>query len=255
MTDQTPKMKSGMTDPQVLTALITGIVSVVVAVVGLVPTILSANAPTPTATLMPTLTYTSTTTPNEAVTLTIEPPTSEPASPTPLPPTTEPTATTEIVVAQGATSTPRPLEPLATDVPPTVEPTVEQVVVEENLPNPNVLLIFDDVSFTVVNVSGGTLSLDGIRFRSDSGKWDVKRWGGKSVYGALPDDKCLRLRDSAAGNRNPPGECRDLHALHITGGDAIFWRNVSEFEIRSKKDTIATCKTDTDRCAIYIPQD
>jgi hypothetical protein len=251
MADQTPKTKSGLTDPQVLTALITGIVSVVVAVVGLVPTILSANEPTATPTLMPTLTYTSTTTPTEAITLTLEPPTSESASPTSLPPT----PTTEIIVEQVATITPRPLEPLATDVPPTLEPTVEQVVVEENQPDPNALLIFDDVSFTVVNVSGNTLSLEGVRFRSDSGKWDVKRWGGKSVYGALPDDMCLRLRDSAAGNRNPPGECRDLHALHITGGDAIFWRNVSEFEIRSKKDTIATCKTDTDRCAIYIPQD
>jgi hypothetical protein len=232
MAEEKPKTRSGLSDPQVLTALITGIVSVVVAVVGLVPTLIAANTPTATPTLVPTHTFTPL--PTESV------------PPTAFNPTVEVIIPTGEASAVPPTITPRPLEPVVTDVPPT-EARVDQS-------DPNVLLIYDDVSFTLVNVSGETLSLKDIKFRSSSGKWEAKDWGSRSVYEQLPNKLCLRIRDSGAGNRNPPGDCKSLHALMVTGGEALFWLGTSEFEVRQKKDLLATCSTDTDRCAIYVPQ-
>lgn len=251
MAEESLKPKSGIRDPQVLTALITGIVSVTVAIVSLVPTMIAANTPTATPTLThtatftltPSLTATATTQASAAPTLTFN------ESKTPLAPTVS------------ATTEPLQVEPTIeiVEVQPTVEVAQAQPTAlsesQETPSEPNVLLIFDEVSFTLVNVSGSTLSLKDLKFRSDSGKWDAKTWGGPTVYNALPNDLCLRIRDSAAGNRNPPGECKDLHGLSITGGDALFWRGVGEFEIRQKKDLLASCKTDTDRCAIFVPQD
>jgi hypothetical protein len=70
----------------------------------------------------------------------------------------------------------------------------------------------------------------------------------------VPDGNCVRLRDATAGRRNPPPECRSLLSLMEVGSAALFWLKASTFEVLQNGAVIASCATDTDRCAIYIPQ-
>jgi hypothetical protein len=239
---------NALTNPQVLTALITGLLTVIAALIGILPSIIQANQPTatPTATQTPTptLTLTSTYTPAILATATAT-----------IDVTATATHTQEAVVIAATTSLPTDLPTSASTDAPTDAPTlapVEPTLAPTQANPPNVLLIYDDVAFTVVNVSGGTLSLEGVRFRSDSGRFNAVGWANND---SIPNDHCVRLRDAAAGRRNPPGECKTLLSLLEASGDALFWRGATSFEVVRRGEVLATCATDTDRCAVYISQD
>lgn len=203
---------TGLAHPQVLIALITGIVTVVGALIGIVPSLIEANKPTPT----PTFTFT----PTFTVTFT---PTAE------LPTATATPAPAEVVLPTSL--------PLLTAAPPPGSV-------------PNALLIFDGVSFTLVNTAGRSLSLQGVRFRSSSGRFDSVGWANHT---RIPDGSCVRIRDAAAGRRNPPPECANLLSLLEVGPEALFWANTPTFEVVRDSVVLASCPTDTDRCAVYIP--
>ncbi|HEX2620259.1 MAG TPA: hypothetical protein VHL11_08935, partial [Phototrophicaceae bacterium] len=63
-----------------------------------------------------------------------------------------------------------------------------------------------------------------------------------------------RLKDATVGQRRPPSECGSLYGLILVGSEALFWLNTAEFTVQIKKEVLATCKTDSDQCAVYIPQ-
>lgn len=243
MSEESPSLAqngSALQNPQVLIALITGVVSVLVAVIGLMPVIIAANTP-PTAT--PTSTYTHTYTPT--LTATVAP------TDTPVP-----TETPTVIVSPTLSPTPEAttiefIPPSPTE--PIIQPTAAVEVVVNQLEDPNVLLIWDSVSFTLVNSAGEVVSLENVKFRSDNGKWDARDWG-PSVYTRLPDDNCLRMRYISASPRNPPGECGKLFGLIEVGDSALFWLNTAEFQVQLKKEVLATCNTDAGQCAVFIPQ-
>lgn len=231
---------SALSNPQVMTALITGVVTVAVALIGIVPTLVQANQPTPTLTATHTPTHTAT------FTATIAPPTETavpetPPTDTPAPTQVEPTQVEPTAITL-PTTTPEP----------TAAPTEVVPTAQTNANPPNVLLIYDGAAFTVLNTSGGTLSLQGVRFRSSSGNFNSVGWANNN---RLPDGTCLRLRDAAAGNRQPPRECQNLLSLLLETGKSLFWLGSSSFDVVKRGETLATCATDTDRCAVYIPQD
>jgi hypothetical protein len=216
--------------PQVVIALITGIVTVIAAFIGIIPALIPAAAPTPTP--PPTLTPT-------VIAAVAAAPSATPTA------DSVPAANSVPVMVLEATTTPLPAfgDPTnAPDAPPT--PAIQSNP-------PNALLIYDGVAFTLVNASGGTLSLAGVRFTSASGGFEASTWANAS---RIPDGNCVRLRDAAAGRRNPPPECRSLLSLMEVGNAALFWLKASTFEVLQNGAVIASCATDTDRCAIHIPQ-
>jgi hypothetical protein len=250
---------SALSHPQVLTAIITGVVTLVAAFVGILPTLIQAGqpaaaptqTPTPTATLtftpaptltaeLPTATHTGVPDVSPTATLTLEPV---------LPTATQTSIPTQIEVIVSSIPTLPPTNIPATTI---QEPTVpmQTVQVVQSDP-PNVLLIYDDAAFTVLNVSGKAMNLDGVRFRSDSGKFNASKFANSH---SVPNDNCLRLRDSTAGRRNPPGECKNLLSFFEVGVGDLFWLNTPSFEVVRNGEILATCTTDTDRCAILIPQ-
>lgn len=240
-----------LSNPQVLTAIITGIVTVVAAFVGILPTLIQATqtAAVPTETHTPTATYTLTPTEEPTVVVTQTPlPTDVPA--TALPVQVQVTVTPLPPVVPQPTILPVGAVPTTVVVEPPVSQPVDQNVQPVQVNPPNTLLIYDDAAFTLVNVSGKALNLDGVRFRSGSGKFNSNKWAN---YRGVPNNNCVRLRDAAAGRRNPPGECKSLLSLLEIGSD-LFWLNTATFEVVRNGETVATCTTDTDRCAVFIPQ-
>lgn len=238
MSDQPPKPEPLLKNPQVVAAIIGGAITIVVAIVGLVPVILNRNAPTPQAVVL-------------LVTPTPLPVTQPPDStPTPVPavnvvPTTESIAAINTELPTIAPT--QPPVPTATSLPASPVPATQAVVA-----NANVLLLYDDVSFTLLNQTNGKLSLEGVTFHSDAGNWDARDWG-PSVYNSLPASMCLRLRDTTAGQRQPPAPCRNkIYGLIEVGTSAFFWIGVSTFDVLRNGTVIATCTVSDQTCAVAI---
>ena len=118
---------------------------------------------------------------------------------------------------------------------------------------PNVKLIYDKVSFNVLNQSNQVLSLASVTFRSISGTWDARNWG-PSIYISLPIANCLRLRDASSGQHTPPAVCANhIYGLIEVGITAMFWVNTDHFDVIHNDQTIATCDTAAGECDVYIP--
>lgn len=229
-----PPAPSPWQQPQVVIALITGIVTVIAAFIGIIPSLIPASAPTPPPTLTATV-----------IAAVAAAPSATPMADSVPTATSLPAVDSVPVMVLEATTTPLPAfgDPTnAPDAPPT--PAIQSNP-------PNALLIYDGVAFTLVNASGGRLSLAGVRFTSSSGAFEASTWANAS---RVPDGNCVRLRDATAGRRNPPPECRNLLSLMEVGSAALFWLKSSTFEVLQNGAVIASCATDTDRCAIYIPQ-
>lgn len=269
------KREKALSNPQVVTAIVTGVVTVMVAIVGIVPQIMNSNSAVPlsTPTVAPTvIVITSTPVPSPTPLLPTEAPPTE--APTALPPTTaapaEPSPsplpilpTTAAPTDQPATVVPPPTEtPLQltpnlvpSQTPVSALPTVEtQPTTQPPASPPNARLLFDGVSLTLINQSGGTLSLVGVTFSSAVGIWEARVWGAR-VHDRLPAGQCLRLREAAVGQRTPPAECVNrIFGLIEGGGTAMFWRGVDSFNVQRNGEVIATCPTANGVCEVYIPQ-
>jgi hypothetical protein len=223
-----PKQERVLTNPQIIASIIGGLVTVLVAIIGVVPAIIGVNRPTPTPVI---------------VTLTLAP-THTPLEPTALP--NQVVATAEMAAPSMATirSTLTPIFPTATATQQVVPITIEAA--------PTVLLLYDDVSFSLLNQSGQTLSLEGVYFVSSAAQWEARDWG-SSLYTSIPNGMCLRLRDAAVGNRNPPQPCRDkIYGLQLVGHTALFWIGVESFDITRNGEVLATCLFSQGNCGVRL---
>lgn len=249
MSEQPPAPRdSALSNPQVIAAIVGGIVTVIVAIVGVVPAIINSQKATPVViTATPVMATT-------AAVVLLPLPTSTPPAPTALPvvPTEAQVqltpivfaAPTEVLAATTAPELPSPVFPSAT-VPPENPPT--------QAAEPNVLLLYDDVSFTLLNQAARTLSLEGVVFRSPGGEWEARRWG-PSIYTQLPANMCLRLRDASVGQRQPPAPCvNKIFALQEVGDPAIFWLTSDRFDVVRQGQVIASCAAADQQCALFIP--
>ncbi|MBI5666804.1 MAG: hypothetical protein HZC41_02250 [Chloroflexi bacterium] len=242
MSEQPPvPPNTALSNPQVIAAIIGGIVTVVVAIVGIVPAIINSQRATPvvvTATPVPLTTV--------AVVL-LPPPTATLVAPSAtVPPTSAQVELTPIVYSSPTTEAvqPTPIFPSATATP--AAPPVQTGPT-------NVLLMYDDVSFTMLNQDTRTLSFEGVAFRSSAGEWEARRWG-PSIYNSLKAGMCLRLRDASVGQRQPPAPCvNKIYGLQEVGTPAIFWRNVERFDVVRNGQVIATCAVADQQCAIAVP--
>jgi hypothetical protein len=116
----------------------------------------------------------------------------------------------------------------------------------------NILLMIDEVAFTLVNQSPQTVSLEGIVFSSANGTWEARSWG-PSVFDRLPAGQCLRLRDATVGQRQPPAACRDrIFGLQEVGTAALFWIGVETFDVVRGGETLATCRVSDGECLIAV---
>ena len=233
-----PQIKSSLASPQVLAAIITALAALIVALVPLL-TNNATTAPIPTPTVAPTSMPTSTpVSPTDIPTAALMPPTDIPTVILVLP-------TTANLPLATVTAFPLPTE--ITLMP--SEPDTSQAEVG----SANVLLMYDDVSFTIYNQDDRTLSISDIRFSSSSGRWDGEAWG-PSLARSFPADNCLRLRNAASGQRQPPAICgSNLYGLQLVGPQALFWLNVDAFEVAHNGEVIATCRADAGSCEVSVP--
>lgn len=218
MSEQKP---SGI-NTQVLIAAISGLVTVAVAVIGILPTFLNdddSSAP--------------------VVVTATPPPSLLPAEISPLAPGQQPTQ------IQPTTEPAEPVQAAPTSTPTNAPPAQPAAV-------PDIQLIYDDVSFTVLNLGPAPVSLESIVFRSSSGQWEALNWGA-GLYTSLPSGSCLRIRDQNAGQRQPPASCASLYGLQLVGASALFWLGTDSFDVTHNSVVIAACAAAAGTCAVALP--
>lgn len=254
-------MKDTLNSPQVIAALITSTVAVILAVV---PTLINnSSQPSPTSipiteavveVIVPTETPTialSPTDENNTEAQAVATDTTEPPTTTSVPPTDEPPTATSIPSTKvPPTSTPIPptkAPPTSTPIPPTATS-----MPATDAPPANTLLMYDDVSFTIYNQGSQQLAISNMSFQSSSGSWDASQWG-VALTDKFAVSNCLRLRDVNSGQRQPPAICGTLLGLQLTSGSTLFWLNVAEFDVLIDGSTVATCLIADESCGVFVP--
>lgn len=236
--------------PQVVLPIVAAMTTIFVAIIGVIPALIEANKPpalTPTPIVIAII---ATAQPTNIIVPTAAVSTDAPAAPptlvpTDLPPTDKPTDLPATAVPTDLPATSAP-----TDIPPTSAPTDPVIVDLAPTVAPNVTLFYDQDSFTILNGSGSRISLDGLVFRGETVSWDIAPFGG--LMRALPNNKCLRMRDATVGNRTPPSECgNQMYGFLEIGATAIFWRG-TQFEVVHEDNVIATCEFAAKTCPIYV---
>lgn len=231
--------------PQIMAALITGVISLMVAIVGIVPALVEAAKDDPTPTPPPLAAVVATFTPVNTQIALIAPTETPPPAPT-----NEPISQPNIVPV-GATSTSLPVigsSPVPADPQPTADTgasTSNNTAAQE----PNIRMFFDNRSFTIRNQGGGRKSLMGVTFYSDEGRWDASQWG--PIHEKLTNKDCLRMRDVNTGQQNPPSECQELLALLLVGPEVIFWRDDDGFRVERNGVEVGVCTQSP--CDLYLP--
>lgn len=136
---------------------------------------------------------------------------------------------------------------------------------ENDVPNNNpvtagssdLLLIYDTVSFSVVNTSGADIDLTGLGFASASGVVNISEWDTQFLsrpLNAFPANDCLQawsIFDEEWSVR--PSECNVRHAWIAVNEAQMFWTNTDAFSVSRGGAVLATCYTSQGRCEVNLP--
>jgi hypothetical protein len=231
--------------PQVILPIIATLSTVLVAIIGVLPAILEANKPAATPTPIVVVLV--------ATTVPAEPTQAAPTAVVVIPTSVPMTQPTQAAPTAELVSTATPVPTLAPTLEPTLAPTDIPSVDAAPTAVPNITLFYDNDSFSILNASGSRASLEGITFRSSAASWDISPFGG--LMKALPNNKCLRMRDASVGNRQPPAACGStMYGFLEIGPKVMFWKNVDQFEVVRNGTVIATCEVALGTCPIYVEQ-
>jgi hypothetical protein len=191
-------------------------------------------------------------------------PTQIPPTFTPLPPTATsipPTVTLTPIPTATYTATPliqptRTLSPLITPVYFTPIPTITPPILPTATPElpPDIRLIYDTDSLTLLNVAGRRLDLTGLRFPSDTGLLESTVWDTDFLTERLnnfSDGDCLQvwgLRLNVVQDKI--SDCKIRHAWVAVKDTQLFWTNASSFLVLNDGDIIGQCIVADGRCDI-----
>ena len=159
----------------------------------------------------------------------IQPPTVPPPT---LPPTVPP--------LQPPTMPPPTVPPLQ---PPTVPPPPTQA---PQLTVPDVRIISDGQSVTVLNVAGRPVDLRPLRLQSGAGALDATLWDNgylSAPLDAFPAGDCVQVWGLAVPGTLPqPPQCGTRHAWLSVGPQYAFWEGVVQFQVLYGGRVVAVCQ-------------
>jgi hypothetical protein len=185
----------------------------------------------PTSTPLPSPTATRTLVPTDAIVATI-------IAPVPTNPPATPAPTNANPVQTFATSTPQPL--------PTATPTT---------PPPDIRLLYDDNSLTLLNVSGGVLNLSNLVFESSSGRLEAQRWNIDALSQPLSgftDGDCLQVWELDVTALSAPAACDTRHAWIMVNQAGQFWQNADSFTVRNGTQRVGFCDAAAGVCDVNL---
>ena len=171
--------------------------------------------------------------------------------------TPEPPAPTEDVTMTAIEPSPTPESATPTSVPVDTQASAPTPAMDANL-----LLVYDDIAASVINVSDAPLSLVGVTFRrlSADGAYNAEfaasDWENVSARpDALKAGSCLQVL-RPTGDYPRPRACDFVQGfMSISNQDLHFWigaGNSSEFQVFLHDEIIQTCAIQDGECELYL---
>lgn len=120
---------------------------------------------------------------------------------------------------------------------------------------PDLRLEYPDSSFSLINVSGRSLDLSGLIFRSDSGLVMIEQWDNGFLSQPLSnfgDGGCLQTWTLNQSEQLPPERCRIRHAWILVNDAGDFWRNTEVFSVEQNGIVIEQCTLAETYCSISL---
>ncbi len=121
-----------------------------------------------------------------------------------------------------------------------------------------VRLIIDGNSFSLINISGGALFLDGLTFASTSGEMSIDSWRTEYLSADLevfPRRGCLQAWTLNTGEvLDPPADCQSRYAWIAVGSQYAFWRGVETFTVLRYGEPVTVCSTYFQVCDFSLDQ-
>ncbi len=198
------------------------------------------------------------------VTATPLPPTSTPLPPTftPIPPT----ATVTPLPTNTPTITPlvpptRTLSPLITPAILTPLPTLTAnststpIITPTALP-PDIRLIYDADSLTLLNISDVALDLSGLRFQSDDARMGVDVWDTEFLTERLDNfsaGDCLQVWGTEFNQLNDViDDCETRHGWVAVNSSQLFWQGTTQFFVVNGGTVIGVCQVFDGVCDLSL---
>ena len=179
-----------------------------------------------------------------------------PAPPTatlpPLQPPAIPTTTAAPALPAPPTATLPPFQPPT--APPTIAPPVIPPTIPPTIPPPtqapivvpDVRILSDGQSVSVINVAGRPLNLRPLRLQSGAGALEATMWDNgylSASLDAFPAGDCLQVWGLAiTGTLPQPPQCRTRHAWLSVGLQYAFWEGVAQFQVLYGGRAVAVCQ-------------
>lgn len=119
----------------------------------------------------------------------------------------------------------------------------------------DIRLIFNSDSLTVLNISGQTLNLHGLEFRSTSGRLPIEAWETEFLTRALssiPAGDCIMAYLNDVQAQTQSASCGVRHGWIVVGDDADFWRNTNRFEVVKENIVLAGCVVANGTCDVSL---
>ena len=157
---------------------------------------------------------------------------------------------------------PAPIPTLTLPPPPmptlTLPPTATIAPIPTTLPivvEPDIRLIYNAQSLTLLNVSGDVLDLRSLSFSNGFATMQSEVWNIPDLTRPLsgfPNEDCLQVWGVNEPFQAKPAECRFRHAWVTVGEGEIFWRGAETFWVSRMGTVIGVCDTQLGVCDINL---
>ncbi|MEM9951937.1 MAG: CAP domain-containing protein [Chloroflexota bacterium] len=122
---------------------------------------------------------------------------------------------------------------------------------------PDLRLEYPDSSFSLINVSGRSLDLTGLVFRSESGLAVIEQWENGFLSSPLSNfmaNGCLQAWTLDYSNQPVPERCEVRHAWILVTDAGDFWRQTDAFTVERDGIVLARCPLATTVCSFALPE-
>ena len=119
----------------------------------------------------------------------------------------------------------------------------------------DIRLIYNQDSFTLLNIAGEPIDLNGLIFQSSVGKLNIDAWDTEFLtrpLGLFPPSDCLMAWGNGRSEQGIPGDCETRHGWIIVGADEKIWTGTSRFDVLRYNRVLAGCIVAQGLCEVNL---
>jgi hypothetical protein len=120
---------------------------------------------------------------------------------------------------------------------------------------PDIRLIYDSRSFSLINVSGRVLNLANLAFESANGSMTASRWNTDFLSQPLSSfisNDCVQAWGVEIEILPKPDECRIRHGWVALNDGDIFWRDAEIFTVLNNNEAVGLCLVSDGVCDVNL---